>query len=199
MSTDPVPSLDIANDKSQFQGISCFDKISDHASILDKYHPGEQLASFPETWPAFHCLQYSKVGENLVFLERKDGKMGKKGLFVVHRYSSACTCRTVKVPRNLPHISSRLGDDSMSYCIALRMYFIEQYVEHWLFNFSHLPSFSCSCEERYFGISCFIILQVTKSWAKTRLVPSNMHSCCKRTTECSTLAQFLQQYHWDRR
>ena len=49
------------------------------------------------------------------------------------------------------------------------------------------------------------LLYHAASWAKTWLVPSNMHlryikhSCCKRTTECSMLAQFLQQYHWDRR
>ena len=49
------------------------------------------------------------------------------------------------------------------------------------------------------------LLYHAASWAKTRLLPSSMHlldikhSWCKRTTECSMLAQFLQQYHWDRR
>ena len=65
-----------------FQEVSCFDKILDYANICHPEAPvlpGEQLASFPETWPAFHCLQYSKVGENLVLLERKGGKVGKKG------------------------------------------------------------------------------------------------------------------------
>ena len=64
----------------------------------------------PRPNPAFHCLEYGKLGEGLATLLMwvmwcQDRKGVRKGL-IVCRYAGPRTANRAKVPGNLPHISS---------------------------------------------------------------------------------------------